>query len=144
MAKIQIQVLIDDSSRLHLQDAGGVIVLRQGSHEHRTDYLLADYWLMQFVDGFNQAKNHAHGLLGDGSAEIWVDFSEDRTSLGILIGGPRVSITAGDSVFKCNIAEFEVELRKAIVEFVTHFRDQEQYDAIPSYQVLEKFIVGEE
>lgn len=144
MARIQIQVLIDDSSRLHLQDAGGMVVIRQGAEEARTDYLLVDYWLMQLVDGFNQAKKQAHGLLGNGEAEVWVDFSEDRTSVGIHIVGPRVLITMGDVTMKSNIAEFEVELRKAIQEFVVHFREDKQYDTIPSYRVLEKFIVGEE
>jgi len=144
MARIQIQVLIDDSSRLHLQDAGGVIIFRQGAEEARTEYLLADYWLMQLIDGFNQAKKKALGLLGDGNSEVWVDFTEDRNSVGIQIAGPRVVINFGDVLFKTNLAEFEVELRKAIQEFVIHFRDDKQYDKVPSYQVLEKFIVGEE
>lgn len=144
MARIQIQVLIDDSSRLHLQDAGGVIIIRQGAEEARTEYLLVDYWLMQLIDGLNHAKKKALGLLGDGHSDIWIDFAEDRTSVQILVSGPRVLIKFGDIEFKTNLAEFEVELRKAVQEFVVHFREDKQYDKVPSYQVIEKFIVGEQ
>ena len=144
MARIQIQILIDDSSRLHLQDAGGVIIIRQGAEEARTEYLLVDYWLMQLIDGLHLAKKKALGLLGNGNSEVWIDFSEDRTSIQIQVAGPRVLLQYTGIKFKTNLAEFEIELRQAVLDFVLNFREDQQYDKIPSYQVLEKFIVGEQ
>tara|TARA_B110000483_G_scaffold240733_1_gene322009 strand:- start:2171 stop:2605 length:435 start_codon:yes stop_codon:yes gene_type:complete len=143
MARIQIQILIDDSCRLNPQDAGGMIVVRQGESEARTDYLLVDYWLMQLIDGLNQGKKKALGLLGDGNSETWIDFAEDRTSVKIHLAGPMVLIEMGEASFKTNIAELEIELRKAAKEFVENYRGGENYDVIPSFRVIENFVTGE-
>jgi hypothetical protein len=113
----EFKLLIDDSSPLNPADAGGSLILHQGKHEARTDYVLLDIWFSELLNAYDDLK--------EDEDESWVDFSEEHGSLCFRLECGKITIDYKDCKFALPKAQFDSALMRILKELTAHFPDKE-------------------
>jgi len=132
----ELRILLDDSSPLHPLDAGGTVIMRVGSDEHRTAFILVDLWMAELVPALRALEEHGEAV---------ADFSQDHDAMVLHeIAEGELQVTWGDLSFRLGTDDFLEELHRVASDLLIPFRDHEEWEVAENFRLIERWVEGDE
>ena len=113
MDALNIRLLLDDSTPLSPDDAGGCALIEGRGREARTDYCQVDLWLSELVVGLSEFQTALD--------ECWVDFAEEGSEMRLSREGAVTKVEYRGASWTVPQDEFVAAAKGAAEELVKAF-----------------------
>ena len=113
MDALNIRLLLDDSTPLSPDDAGGCVLIEGRGREARSDYCQVDRWLLELVDGISEFQTALE--------ECWVDFAADGSEMRLSREGAVTKAEYRGASWTVPQDEFVAAAKGAAEELVKAF-----------------------